>query len=121
VLFTNGPTRYSPEGRWHLFAWQVDQVQRTAVDPQYSGLTPAPDPPRLRGYSPRTATGIGFGSTVAELRAVYGRRLRITGEPGMTYQFTVGRGATIALFGSLSGGTVQSTVTWLAAGAVCGE
>jgi hypothetical protein len=104
-----------------LFAWQVDQVQRTAVDPQYSGLTPAPDPPRLRGYSPRTATGIGFGSTVAELRAVYGRRLRITGEPGMTYQFTVGRGATIALFGSLSGGTVQSTVTWLAAGAVCGE
>jgi len=122
VLFTNGPTRYSPEGRWHLFAWQVDQVQRTAIDPQYSGPTPPPDPPRLRGYSPRTATGVGFGSTVAELRAVYGSRLRITfGEPGMTYQFTVGRGATIALFGSLSGGTAQSTVTWLAAGAVCGE
>jgi hypothetical protein len=122
VLFTNGPTRYSPQGRWHLFAWQVDQVQRTAIDPQYSGPTPPPDPPRLRGYSPRTTTGIGFGSTVAELRAVYGSRLRITfGEPGMTYQFTVGRGATIALFGSLSGGTAQSTVTWLAAGAVCGE
>jgi hypothetical protein len=122
VLFTNGPTRYSPEGRWHLFAWQVDQVQRTAIDPQYSGPTPPPDPPPLRGYSPRTATGIGFGSTVAELRAVYGSRLRITfGEPGTTYQFTVGRGATIALFGSLSGGTAQSTVTWLAAGAVCGE
>jgi hypothetical protein len=119
VLFTNGPTRYSPEGRWHLFAWQVDQVQRTAIDPQYSGPTPPPDPPPLRGYSPRTATGIGFGSTVAELRAVYGSRLRITfGEPGMTYQFTVGRGATI---GSLSGGTAQSTVTWLAAGAVCSE
>jgi hypothetical protein len=122
VLFTNGPTRYSPEGRWHLFAWQVDQVQRTAIDPQYSGPTPPPDPPRLRGYSPRTAAGIGFGSTVAKLRAVYGSRLRITfGEPGMTYQFTVARGATIALFGSLSGGTAQSTVTWLAAGAVCGE
>ena len=122
VLFTNGLTRYSPEGRWHLFAWQVDQVQRTAIDPQYSGPTPPPDPPRLRGYSPRTAAGIGFGSTVAELRAVYGSRLRITfGEPGTTYQFTVGRGATIALFGSLSGGTAQSTVTWLAAGAVCGE
>jgi hypothetical protein len=122
VLFTNGPTRYSPEGRWHLFAWQVDQVQRTAIDPQYSGPTPPPDPPRLRGYSPRTAAGIGFGSTVAELRAVYGSRLRITfGEPDMTYQFTVGGGATIALFGSLSGGTAQSTVTWLAAGAVCGE
>jgi hypothetical protein len=122
VLFTNGPTRYSPQGRWHLFAWQVDQVQRTVIDPQYSGPTPPPNPPPLRGYSPRTATGIGFGSTVAELRAVYGSRLRITfGEPGMTYQFTVGRGATIALFGSLSGGTAQSTVTWLAAGAVCGE
>jgi hypothetical protein len=122
ALFTNGPTRYSPEGRWHLFAWQVDQVQRTKIDPQYSGPTPPPDPPPLRGYSPRTATGIGYGSTVARLRVVYGNRLRISfGEPGMTYQFTVRRGATIELFGSLTGGTPGATVTWLAAGAVCGE
>jgi hypothetical protein len=53
VLFTNGPTRYAPTGTWHLFAYRVDAVQRTKVEPQYSGPTPPPDPPRLRGYSPR--------------------------------------------------------------------
>ena len=122
VLFTNGPTRYGPDGRWHLFAWQVDQVRRTAIDPQHSGPTPPPDPPPLRGYSPRTATGIGFGSTLADLRAVYGSRLQLgRAESGPTYQFTVRRGATIELFGSLTGGSPQSTVTGLAAGAVCGE
>ena len=122
VLFTNGPTRYSPEGRWHLFAWQVNQFQVTAIDPQYSGPTPPPDPPPLRGYSPRTATGISYGSTVAELRAVYSSRLQLgRAESGPTYQFTVRRGATTELFGSLTGGTSGATVTWLAAGAVCGE
>jgi hypothetical protein len=122
VLFTNGPTRFGPDGRWHLFAWQVDQIQRTAIDPQYSRPTPPPDPPPLHGYSPRTATGIGFGSTVTELRAVYGSRLHLgRSETGRADQFTVGRGATIELFGSLSDGTPQATVTWLAAGAVCGE
>jgi hypothetical protein len=122
VLFTTGPTRYGPEGRWHLFAWQVDAVRRTAVDPQYAGPTPPPAPPPLRGYSPRTATGIGYGSTVADLRAVYGSRLHIgRGEAGRADQFTVRRGATIELFGSLNGGTSGATVTGLAAGAVCGE
>src|SRR6266508_241360 len=90
VLFTSGPTRYDPAGRWHLFAYQVDAVQRTTLDPQYSGPPPTAPPP-LRGYSPRTAAGIGFGSTVAELR------------------------------GSLTGDTPGATVTFLAAGAVCGE
>jgi hypothetical protein len=42
------PHPLRPDGRWHLFAWQVDQVQ----DPQDSGPTPPPDPPPLRGYSP---------------------------------------------------------------------
>ncbi|HEU4397679.1 MAG TPA: hypothetical protein VFU54_07580 [Actinomycetota bacterium] len=122
VLFTNGPTRFGPDGRWHLFAWQVNEFQITAIDPQYSGPTPPPDPPPLHGYSPRTATGIGFGSTVTELRAVYGSRLDLgRAESGPTYQFTVRRGATIELFGSLTGGNPGATVTWLAAGAVCGE
>jgi hypothetical protein len=39
----------------------------------------------------------------------------------MTYRFTVRRGATIELFGFLSGGTPGATVTGLAAGGVCGE
>jgi hypothetical protein len=120
VLFTNGPTRYAA-GWWHLFAYQVDAVRRTAIDPQYAGPTPPTAPP-LRGYSPRTAAGVGFGSTLAELRAAYGSRLRISsGAPGNGYRFTVGQGAAGELSGSLSGGTPRATVTFLAAGAVCGE
>jgi hypothetical protein len=122
VLFTNGPTRYAPDGRWHLFAYQVDAVQRTKVDPQYSGPTPPPDPPPLRGDSPKTAAGIGFGSTVAELRAAYGRRVSTSyGEPGLVHRFRVRFGATGELSGSLSDGTPAATITGLSAGAVCGE
>jgi hypothetical protein len=122
VLFTNGPTRYDAAGRWHLFAWQVDAVRRTTVDPRYAGSTPPPAPPPLRSYSPRTAAGVGFGSTLAELRAAYGGRLHVSsGAPGNVDQFTVGQGAAGELSGSLSGGTPGATLTALAAGAVCGE
>jgi len=122
VLFTNGPTRYAAGGRWHLFTYQVDAVRRTAIDPDYSGPSPPPDPPPLRGASPRTAAGIGFGSTLAELRRAYGRRLQVSvGEPGMVYRFRVGFGAAGELSGSLSGGTPRATITFLAAGALCGE
>jgi hypothetical protein len=121
ALFTDGPTRYASDGRWHLFAWQVDSVQRSKVDPQYSGPTPPTAPP-LRGYSPRTTAGIGVGSTVAELRAASGSSLNISfGTPGNTYWFRVGQGAAGELSGSLSGGTPRATVTVLDSGAVCGE
>ena len=122
VLFTSGPTRYAAGGRWHLFTYQVDAVRRTAIDPDYNGPPPPPDPPPLRGTSPRTAAGIGFGSTLAELRRAYGRRLQVSfGEPGMVYRFRVGFGAAGELSGSLSGGTPGATVAFLAAGARCGE
>jgi hypothetical protein len=122
VLFTRGPTRYAPGGGWHLFAYEVDAVQRSKLDPGYSGPTPPPEPPPLRGYSPRTAAGVGFGSTLAELRAAYGRRVTVrVGEPGMVYRFSVSFGATGELSGSLSGGTPGATVTGIDAGAVCGE
>jgi hypothetical protein len=92
------------------------------VDPQYSGPTPPPEPPRLRGYSPKTAAGIGFGSTVAELRAAYGRRVSTSfGEPGNVHRFRVRLGAGGELSGSLSGGTPGATITGLTAGAICGE
>jgi hypothetical protein len=121
VLFTSGPTRYAAGGRWHLFTYQVDAIQRTKLDPGYNGPTP-PDPPPLRGYSPRTAAGIGFGSTLAQLRAAYGHRLKVSfGEPGMIHRVRVGFGAAGDLWGSLSGGTPRATVTVLDAGAVCGE
>jgi hypothetical protein len=122
VLFTSGPTRYEAGGRWHLFTYQVDAVRRTAIDPDYNGPLPPPDPPPLRGASPRTPAGIGFGSTLAELRRAYGRRLQVSfGEPAMVYQFRVGFGAAGELSGSLSGGTPSATITFLAAGALCSE
>jgi hypothetical protein len=122
VLFTNGPTRYARAGTWHLFAYQVDAVQRTKLDPQYSGPTPPPDPPPLRGDSPKTAAGVGFGSTVAELRAAYGSRVSTSsGEPGLVHRFQVRFGAAGELSGSLSGATPSATITTLAAGAVCGD
>jgi hypothetical protein len=122
VLFTSGPTRYEAGGRWHLFTYQVDAVRRTATDPDDSGPSPPPDPPPLRGYSPRTSAGIGFGSTLAQVRAAYGRRVAVTfGEPGMIHRIRIGFGAAGDLWGSLSGGSSRSTVTFLAAGARCGE
>ena len=121
VLFTNGPTRYAAGGRWHLFAYQVDATQRTKVDPGGSGPNP-PQPPPLRGYSPRTLAGIGFGSTLAQVRSAYGDRAKVTfGEPGMVHRVRVSFGAAGDLWGGLSGGTPRSTVTGLAAGAICGE
>jgi DNA-directed RNA polymerase specialized sigma24 family protein len=110
-------------------------VRRVALNVAFTGLrrarrrmealtraaAPPPAPP-LRGYSPRTATGIGFGSTLAELRAAYGARLRVSsGAPGNVDRFTVGQGAAGELSGSLGGGTPGATVTGLAAGALCGE
>jgi len=122
VLFTSGPTRYAAGGRWHVFTYQVDAVRRTAIDPDYNGPSPPPDPPPLRGASPRTTAGIGFGSTLAELRRAYGQRLQVTmGEPGMVYRFRVDFGAAGELSGSLSGGAPSATITFLAAGALCGE
>jgi hypothetical protein len=122
VLFTSGPTRYAPGGGWHLFAYQVDAVQRSTLDPQYSGSTPPPEPPPLHGDSPRTAAGVGFGSTLAELRQAYGRRVSVsTGEPGAVHRFQVSFGAAGALSGSLSGTTPGATITGIQAGAICGE
>ena len=121
VLFTSGPTRYSAGGRWHLFAYRVDATQRTKLDPGYNGPAP-PEPPPLRGYSPRTSAGVGFGSTLAQVRAAYGHRVEVSsGEPGMVDRIRVGFGAAGELWGSLSGSTASATVTGLQAGAVCGE
>jgi hypothetical protein len=76
----------------------------------------------LRGDSPRTAAGVGFGATLADLRRAYGRRMLVTyGEPGMVYRFQVSFGAAGDLSGSLSGGRPGATVTAITAGAVCGE
>ena len=122
VLFTSGPTRYQARERWHLFTYQVDAIRRTAVDPNSSGPTPPPDPPPLRGTSPKTAAGIGFGSTLAELRAAYGNRVTVSsGPPGMVHRFQVRFGAGGALSGTLSGPGPGATVTGIAAGARCGE
>ena len=121
VLFTSGPTRYGAGGRWHLFTWEVDAIRRTALDPNYRGPAP-PLPPPLHGYSPRTAAGVGFGSTLSQLRRAYPGRVQVSqGEAANEYGFRIRLGAAGDLWGSLSGGTPGATVTGLQAGAVCGE
>ena len=60
VLFTSGRTRYRPGGGWHLFAYQVDAVQRSVLDGQYSG--PAPHPTRRRCVATARGPGPASGS-----------------------------------------------------------
>jgi hypothetical protein len=62
------------------------------------------------------------GPTLAELRAAYPGRVRVTrGGPGSGTWFRVGFGPAGELSGTLSGGTSRATVTFLSAGAACGE
>jgi hypothetical protein len=102
VLFTDGATSYRPAGRWHFFAWYVEDHQVTG------------------SLDPATAAGIRIGSTVAELRAAYGSSLRIFGPPEVppTDGFVVGNGD---LHGVLSSTSTSGRVTQLSAGEVCGE
>ena len=58
VLFTSGPTRYRPGGAG-LFAYQVDAVQRSVLDGQYSGPTP---PTRRRCVATARGPGPASGS-----------------------------------------------------------
>ena len=47
-----GPPGTRPAGAGTCSPTQVDAVRRTAVDPDYSGPTPPPDPPPLQGPAP---------------------------------------------------------------------
>jgi hypothetical protein len=98
ALFTDGETSYSPAGRWHFFAWYADN--------QVTG-----------GLDPATATGIRVGSTVADLRAAYGRSVRTFKAPPSD-GFVIDRGG---IRGVLSSASESGRVTQLSAGQACGE
>jgi len=102
ALFTDGATNYGPGGRWHFFAWYVQ------------------DHPLTGSLNPATAAGIRVGSTVADLRAAYGSSLRIfdASNTPPSDGFTVGRGD---LNGLLTSTTTSGQVTQLSAGHGCGE
>jgi hypothetical protein len=114
VLFTNGPTPYGPEGRWHLFAYQV-------LSWKVFPVIPSGPERRLTGYSPRTAEGIGLGATVARLRAAYGKRLEVwASDEAAGDGFTVA-GDPTGLHGTLTNASPTGRVKALLAGQGCGE
>jgi hypothetical protein len=103
VLFTDGHSRYG-QGRWHLFAYYVKGAQ-------ISG--------RL---DPATQRGIHLGSTVAQLRAAYGRRVQIFPiEVPPSHGFRIGPRNGPAIDGLLSSTAADGRVTQLHSGQGCGE
>jgi hypothetical protein len=104
LLFTGGQSNYG-HGRWHLFAYYARETA----------------PPNGRP-EPATRRGIYVGSTVAELRAAYGRQVQIFPiEAPASIGFRVGPPGGPAIDGLLSDATANGRVTQLHGGQGCGE
>lgn len=100
ALFAEGSTRYGEESP-HLFAWDAAE---------WFG----------EGFAPRTAAGIGVGSTVAELRDTYDSVETFPPEGPFPARFRVELDDG-TIHGSLSDTGPDGRVTFLTAGQSCGE
>lgn len=104
ILLSDGPTSYGSAGYAHFFAWETSTFEDR------------------EGLAPRTAAGIGPGSKVEALKEAYGARLDFHPADGpFPDRFDVGFGLKGSIAGSLTGLGPDDTVTFMAAGAPCGE
>lgn len=103
IFLSDADTDFGSGGTPHVFSYHITSVE---------GSGPAPD----------TAAGIGLGSTVRELRSVYGSRVTLReadeiNPPRFILSFEGGGEVT----GQLTGTRPDATVTFLRGGQPCGE
>jgi hypothetical protein len=104
LLFTEGKSDYG-NGRWHLFAYYAKQTAPPGGRPE-----------------PATERGVHVGSTVADLRAAYGRHVKIFPiEAPAGIGFRIGPPAGPAIDGLLTSSIAAGRVTELHGGQACGE
>lgn len=104
VLLSDGPTSYGSAEYPHFFAWDVHAFEAES------------------GLAPRTAAGIGLGSTVDALTEAYGERVHFHPADGpFPDRFEVAIGMRGSISGSLTGPDPDDTITFLTAGDPCGE
>lgn len=109
VLFSEGPTEYGAAGQPHLLGYFVVSGSVEDLTGEY-------------GLGPQTAEGIGVGSTVADLRAVYGDGLVVRNEDlllGPSF-FLTDAGGTQLFHGVVTADTDAGRVVSLNNGDFCG-
>lgn len=106
VLFSDGATGIAPAGRRHFFGWLYGTPGETTA---YHG----------QPESLATPEGLTAGSTIKELRHVYGTRLRVADTDAFGPYFLLEGPPEPDLSGYLSDLGAQATVEVLAAGVPC--
>lgn len=108
VIFTDGETEMAPAGGSHFFSWMYGEPGEPAT---WKG----------KPESLATPDGLTTGSTVADLRRLYGTRLEVT-DPLLdkpTFSVVAPPGGGIS--GLLSGVDPAATIEVLSAGGPCGD
>lgn len=104
VLFSDGDTGLAPAGQAHFFAWMYGAPGERTYRGQPTGLS--------------TPDGLSSGSTLADLRRIYGSRLDLDPQVAAP-RFTLRQPRGRPLSGLLSGTGPAAEVALLAAGAPC--
>jgi len=106
VLFTDASDTGSTSGDGsHFFNWRVPDLNRDAGQ-----------------FDFETRAGVGFGSTVEELQAAYGGDVEVDFDPDFeSWYFNIVGGEDVGVSGVVEGSAPTDTITFLEAGALCGE
>ncbi len=106
VLFTDISDTGTTSGDGpHFFNWRVPDLNRDGVRFEFE-----------------TRAGIGFGSTVEALQSAYGSDVEVEFDPDFgDWYFNVTGGADEGIYGFVEGSEPTDTITFLEAGALCGD